>query len=296
MIARIAALAMCALISCGRSVAPDGADDYKPAREDYGRVRGVWIYTAGTQVKAAPGTQLIAADLHFPPATEGKFDLDDIDLFDAEDGTNFGSDPYIQRLTPEGEMVDDDDPVVADDRDYRGIFVWQVPRAVTRVNFGYWGEMLYKNPVTVDADVRVLPEIQVDAVGAERGGAATDAYESRLVMLHVRDSFRTFTPRNYTLFASGAPEEKSLCDINTWVELDGDGRVVTETLQDRAYLLPDRWFLVDYWCANGIQPDTLNIFGQQTPLHVDRPLRASIEARRALTEATPKEHALHRLK
>lgn len=296
MILRVAALALCTLVACSRSVTPDVTNEYRPAREDYGEVRSVWIYAAGTQLKAASGTHLVAADLHFPAATEGKFDLDDIDLFDAQDGTNFGSDPYIQRLTPEGEMVDDDDPVVADDLDYRGIFVWQIPRAVKRVNFGYWGEMLYKEPVTVGVDARVLPELQVDAVGAERGGAATDAYESHLVMLHARNAFRTFTPRNYTLHASAASEEQSLCDINAWIEVDRDGGVVTATLQNRAYLLRDRWFLVEYWCAKGIRPDTLNIFGEQTPLPGDNSLRASIDARRALKEATPEKHALHRLK
>ena len=148
---------------------PDERDShyggYELATEDYGVVFRAYEYNGWSYLEPIDGAKLVAADIEFPP-TDVKFDLDDIDIFDADSGQNFGSDPHIQRLNSDGALVDLDDPEVMDQREFRGIFVWAVPQETKRINFGYWGGMLLREPIELDTTGPVLlePSVRVKSI------------------------------------------------------------------------------------------------------------------------------------
>ncbi|MHB0972174.1 MAG: hypothetical protein ACYC60_20695 [Thermoanaerobaculia bacterium] len=281
---------------CSDIETPDSPPRYTPATSDYGEVIAAWVYPDDGKLSPPPRTKLVAAELRLPPPEGGKFDLDDIDIFDADTGENFGSDPYIQRLTLNGEFVDSDDPEVEAQREYRGIFVWAVPEEVKRVNFGYWGEMLYVEPVPLGSRELNLPHMTVSAISIERAGDASRGYDRYRAVLHAQQSFRNFEPRWYTLVGTRAPKEKDICDSDAWIEVDAARLPVRHEMRERPYVVNDRWFLVEYWCPNGTTPDRLNLFGSHSPLPPVTAPPTPREAYEALEKAPREKHALHRLK
>ena len=239
---------------------------YRPATTDYGKLVAAWEYQGSWPSKVPSDLKLVAAEIELPPPSSGSFDLDDIDIFDADSGEWFGSDPVAQRLTPTGEFVAQDDPEFKDQGAYRGIFIWAVGRNVRRVNFGYWGEMLFKNPVALRPTGRVLPPGPTAVVEAIGPFGSAEGYERHLVLLHGRDWPRGNTPRSYSLYASDAKPKRDICDCDAWLEVDAAGRPVDRLVLARPYYEKDRYFLLDYWCPAGSSPDALNLFGEHTPL------------------------------
>lgn len=241
-------------------------EEYTPARVDYGKVNSVWEYTGGGELKAEPGSILIAADIEFPaPPADDRFDLDDIDIFDADTGRNFGSGPEIQRLTPAGEFVFEDDPEVKDRKDYRGIFVWQVPAGVKRVNFGYWGDMLFIRPFVVQKSGRTIPEATA-AMSALEGGPLAQQSKTYRGILHAINWYRARQPLGYTLLSTAAAEKQAACECEHWIEVDSVFHPIATPVLKRPYVLKDRYFLMEYRCPGGIQPDLLNHLGARSPL------------------------------
>lgn len=243
------------------------AEEYTPAKVDYGKVSAVWEYTGGGELKAQPGSILVAAEIEFPaPAPDARFDLDDIDIFDADTGRNFGSGPDIQRLTPAGDFVFEDDPEVKDRNDYRGIFVWQVPAGVKRVNFGYWGDMLFVRPFVVQkSGGRTIPE-STASMSALEGGATAQQYRTYRGILHAINWYRARQPLGYTLFSTTAEEKQAICDCEHWIEVDSTFLPIRIHVQKRTYVLKDRYFLMQYRCPSDTQPDQLNLYGNRSPL------------------------------
>lgn len=258
-----------------------GTDEYTPAKADYGKVNSVWEYTGGGGLKAEPGSTLIAADIEFPaPAPGDRFDLDDIDIFDADTGRNFGSGPDIQHLTPAGEFVFEDDPEVKDRRDYRGIFVWQVPAGVKRVNFGYWGDMLFVRPFVVQKSGRTIPESSVSMSALEGGPLAPQSKIYRGILRAI-NWYRARQPLGYTLSSTAAAEKQATCECEHWIEVDSVFHPIATPVLQRPYVLKDRYFLMEFRCPGGIQPDQLNLYGNRFPLPPLSPLKlpaATIDA------------------
>ena len=262
---RFAALTISLGMASG-SFADEQPPRYKPATNAYGRVLSAWDYGGPWRVPVPGDLKLVAADIELPAPSGERFDLDDIDIFDADSGEWFGSGPAIQRLTPTGQFVAQDDPEFKDQRAYRGIFIWAVRRTVRRVNFGYWGEMLYRNPVALRPTGPVLPADPTVDVEAFGPFGAAEGHERHLVLLHARDWSRAATPDGYTLFASRADSDRQICDFDAWLEVDAQRRAVDRPVTARPYYEKDRWFLVDYWCPKGSSPDALNLFGEHSPL------------------------------
>ena len=275
---------------------PSGGDQgpkYRPARSDYGKVHSAWEYTGPWHLPIPPDLKLVAADIELPDPPGGSFDPDDIDIFDADSGESFGSDPWIQRLTPEGEFVADDDPAVKERRDYRGVFIWAVSRNVRRVNFGYWGEMLFVHPVALSPTGKVVPKPALEVVSIGPFGAV-ESYERHLALLHARDWSRTMTPANYTLFAPRGASDGDICGCDAWLEVDGAGRPVDGPASARPYYQKERWFLADFWCPSGRSPEALNLFGTHTPLPKAAPPAVPAATLERLAAADRNRYARHR--
>lgn len=272
-------------------------EEYAPAAKDYGKMNAVWKYAGRKQLQASPGHILVAADIQLPAPPDGRFDLDDIDIFDADTGENFGSGPDIQRLTPSGEFVNGDDPEVKDRKDYRGIFVWEVPETVKKVNFGYWGDMLFVKPFPVQKTGRTIPETKVNVVAIESDGPASEQYRIFRGILHASNWYRAMDPSGYTLFSSAVPEKYGTCDWERWIEIDASyRRVIDLPVLKRAYVLPDRYFLIEYWCRMDTQPDALNLYGTHDPLPAFGDLKLPPEITTALQKGHRNEHPRHRMK
>mgnify|MGYP003579613009 CR=1 FL=1 len=284
--------------ACTRRSKPDTPTQnpgaaYKPAQADYGKLRAAWNHPSIPDAVPSAGHKLVAADIELPPP-EGKFDLDDIDIFDADSGENFGSDPLIYGLSDDGRWIDTDDPDYKDRLEYRAVFIWGVPNHVTRVNFGYWGDMLFVKPVVLQASGPVAPSSHVKVISWRRMHPS-GGYNPYVVLLRTHNWFRRMAPNSYTLLASGAPEDRDLCDCDRWVELDARGAPRTDSVTSRAYLEAERRFVVEFWCPQGSIPDQLNLYGSQTPLGKTDNLVMSKEIETALGNAVPEINALHRL-
>jgi len=94
-------------------------------------------------------------------------------------------------------MVGDADPVIQDRPEFRAIFVWAVPFQVQRINFGYWGNMLFVQPVVLAESGPTLPEDRIEASAVHRLSPAegfdrfakgdTAGYDSALTQLRRLD-------------------------------------------------------------------------------------------------------------
>lgn len=267
---------------------------YKPAKTDYGKVLSAWEYQGRWPVEVPADFKLVAADIELPAPEGGRFDLDDIDIFDADSGESFGSDPEIQRLTAAGELVDDRDPAVEEQGPYRGIFVWAVPRGVRRVNFGYWGEMLFREPVPLGKSDRVLPSpaLEVTAIGPF---GVIEGHERHVALLHAREWSRTATPEHYSLFAPTAAAGREICSCDAWLEVDASGRPEERPVATRPYYEKERWFVLDFWCPAGTSPQALNLYGSRSPLPRTAPPALRPETLQRLAVAKKNPTARHRL-
>jgi hypothetical protein len=277
-----------------KEVLVDSGDSpvYKPAVTDYGKVRGAWVYAGDHDVRPAKGYKLVAADIELPP-TDEKFDLDDIDIFNAETDENYGSDPLLYRLTPTGEFVDDQDPEVVNRREYRGIFIWQVPESVAVVNFGYWGEMLYREPVRLANTGLVAPtrDTRVPALGR---GEPEGNYQKYVAVLEASNWYRVDDPILYTLF-SPAGADGTDCDCDRWIEVDASLLPIARTVDELPYVVPKRRFLVEYWCPKDVVPAQLNFLGSKSPLPPVVAVAIPASTLEALRHGHLNSNSLHRL-
>ncbi len=291
----VAALALS--VGCSRTPPspPTAPDAYSPAQSDYGALHRAWHHPVFGDITLEPGFKLVAADISLPPPTEGTFDLDDIDIFDAATGENFGSDPLIYRTTPDGAWVDTNDPVVKDDPNYRGVFVWAVPERVKTVNFGYWGGMLFVRPAAVESSGPQVP-VSTESVVGWQALSPEGEYWRFVALLHVGQWYRNDNPRHFDLIWLAAPSKPTLCSCDRWIETDTNARPISPELLSRPYLEAHRYFLVEFWCPKRVTPDHLNRYGTHWPLPAQRDLQLSAEALAALREAPPDRHALHRLR
>jgi hypothetical protein len=293
---RFGAIAVSLLVatSLTSAAADERFPKYTPATKDRGKTYWAWDYAGAWTATLPPGYKLVAADLALPASPGDPLDLDDIEVFDADTGESFGSGPAIQRLTPEGEFVDENDPAVEARKDYRGIFIWAVRREVRRINFGYWGDMLFTRPVDLRPEGRTVPDpsLEVAAIGPN---GSTDGYDRHLGVLHAVDWSRIRTPARHALHATGGGPAGDTCACDRWIEVDAHGRPVDTPVAARPYYARDRWFLAEFWCPAGRRPDALDVFGDRTALPKAAPPKVDPAARRRLAAAPRNPDARHRV-
>jgi hypothetical protein len=270
-------------VSAPAPAVDDESPDYEPASQDYGHVIAVWNYEGTLSEPPSEGMKLVAAELDLP-APEDSFDLDDIDIFDADTGANYGSGAPLQRLTASGDRVDDEDPDVKNDRAYRGIFAWTVPRTVTRVNFGYWGTMLYVKPTAIRAKGPVVGAPDQTPASFHAAGEAPDDRRCYRLVLHATQWSRVATPQ-FSLIDS-TRETKDDCPQARWIEIDAQGRPIDVPLEGRPHYLDERRFLIEFWCPATLHPDTLSRFRLAlTPLPAETKDALPTETQRRLESA-----------
>lgn len=108
-------------------------------------VNGAWHYTGYSYLSPDPNAaveaRLVAVDVtvsgHRPT-----FDLDDIEIVDGETLVSFGSDPHIEPLTLEGELMPPGKGPVPAPRASRYLLIYGFPKNLDEFRLFYWGQQL----------------------------------------------------------------------------------------------------------------------------------------------------------
>jgi hypothetical protein len=86
--------------------------------------------------------KLVAVDVELTGYT-ADFDLDDIDLIDGVTGENYGSDPQVALLTPDGELAKDEAREwPAAPKPLRVLLIYAAPLSLQSVRLAYWDQDL----------------------------------------------------------------------------------------------------------------------------------------------------------
>lgn len=185
----VACVGACCLACRGRAPGPDDGElkvRHVTPDELPPEVRGAVEDTMRRQSAAADHA---SATIHrayayegyswFEPTAEGKlvavdvelvgytadFDLDDIDLVDGVTGENYGSDPQIALLTPEGDLAKDEArewPPAP--KPLRVLLIYAAPRSLQSVRLGYWDQDLTTRPFPIAGKGPSLPRPERKAV------------------------------------------------------------------------------------------------------------------------------------
>lgn len=105
-------------------------------------IHRAYPYEGYSWFEPAAEAKLVAVDVEFVGYT-ADFDLDDVDLVDGVTGENYGSDPQIALLTPEGQLAKDEArewPPAP--KPLRLLLIYAAPRSLQSVRLGYWGRDL----------------------------------------------------------------------------------------------------------------------------------------------------------
>jgi hypothetical protein len=218
-------------------------------------VKRAWNYQGPATIVANPGFKLVAMELRFT-SIKWRFDPDDLDIIDAADGQNYGSDPQLQRVTWKGEAVGWEDPMFKPDDDLQIIAVWGVPTATQRVKVGYWGATITPT-FTLDASGPVLPERTEAVVGYAVAGLAPDGSTRHLLLIQCSCARSENAPYFAVVDAAG----HTLDELRT-IEVDAALLPISGDPMSRPLWGTRRW-IVEQW---GKVAKEINQFGKRTPL------------------------------
>jgi hypothetical protein len=118
-------------------------------------VHGAYAYSKGyTYLEPIRGAKLVAVDVEFT-GVSADFDLDDVDIIDGASGDNYGSDPEIAFLTPDGSFLTWNPATTP--VPLRTLLIYAVPDTVASIRLSYWGEQLTQVPVPLGVTGLALP-------------------------------------------------------------------------------------------------------------------------------------------
>jgi hypothetical protein len=238
------------------------------------RLLRAWPYAPPPDLEAASNAKLVAIDFELDIPGNG-FDLDDIDILDADSNENYGSDPILQRLNARGEPVAFDDPdVAADNHHFRLLGVWAVPRTTHRVELGYWNASLGA-PITIAGPVDRLRVMEdASTVVAYGVGNPVDGEQVHLLWVECQCS-RVGPHPSYELTTPA-----TLLDEARVIAIEADGTPSTTPITGRPRYGRFAW-LTEYRTPPGTRVTGANRFGERTPLRSLRrfePTPAQLEA------------------
>ncbi len=107
-------------------------------------VRSAYDYKGYSYLEPVEIAKLIAVDVEFS-GYDADFDLDDVDIIDGKTGVNYGSDPHMALLTPEGKIEPDESKWPQAPGPLRILLIYAVPKECSSVRLGYWGKDLTSN-------------------------------------------------------------------------------------------------------------------------------------------------------
>jgi hypothetical protein len=248
-------------------------------------VHKVWAYRGPSTITPLEDAKRVAIEMTLEIPKGNHFDLDDLDIIDAADGKNYGSDPQLQRVTARSEPAAWEDPVFTDASPLRFVAVWAVPKETQVLQLGYWGETITER-LTLGTPGPTLPEYS-EAVVAYGTAGRKPSGEMRHLLVVECHCDRTARPPSVQI---AAPGNKLGYPVRA-VEVD-DAMQPLATATERPFYLKRSWVL-EVWADP--EANQLNDFGQRSPLPT-RKLTPSKALLAALEAAPLDEIALAMMK
>ncbi|HWA99589.1 MAG TPA: hypothetical protein VG713_13895 [Pirellulales bacterium] len=202
-----------------------------------------------------PELKWLGVDFELQPLGEG-FEGLDLRAIEARDGTTgklLATVGSVQRLTDDARPADDADPIFAGSDKFRGMLVYEIPKACRTVNLEYHGEALNSQPMHVENCTVRLPNPSLKAVALAKRDVDKPAYLGYLVEIECHDWSRMATPRTLVL-RSLAGDATSQADPDRFIELDENRKPCDSTPGNRPFYPDHRWFLVEFWCPRDAVP------------------------------------------
>ncbi len=104
-------------------------------------LHSAYLYNGPAYFDPMPGVKKIAVDVTFSRFTD-EFDLDDVDIEDADTEENFGSNPHIEFLSSAGKIVPESSLPKGKLSSLHVLLVYVVPPHTKRVRLSYWGAVI----------------------------------------------------------------------------------------------------------------------------------------------------------
>ncbi len=210
--------------------------------------------------------QIIAVDVTFKNYAPG-FDLDDIDLIDADTDDNFGSDPHLEGIVGDGALADIDDPDVwKTPKTVRVLLAYGPPKTTSRIKLSYWGDVITPNAIDLTGTGPQIAKSSIVSSVCWKEGPADDNYDRYLVVLTVQNWYRSKLPEYANLKCNSGING----DLDRFIEIDDDGKPIPRILKGRPYLLTKRRFLLDFWVPKDKIPSSFLYWGESLPLRFER--------------------------
>jgi hypothetical protein len=111
-------------------------------------VHRVFRYDRTGIYKPSADEQLVAVDVEFRKYSKG-LDLDDVDLVDGDTDENYGSDPEIKRLRPDGKLDTNSYDDHAPSKPLRVLLIYRLPKEVASLQLEYWGDRLTEAAIPI---------------------------------------------------------------------------------------------------------------------------------------------------
>jgi hypothetical protein len=146
-------------------------------------VHKAWNYRGPSTLAPDAGAKLVAIEMTIDVPKGNHLDLDDLDIIDAADRKNYGSDPQLQRVTVKSEPAGWEDPVFTESSPVRFIAVWAVPEKTTAVQLGYWGQTLTTGDLTLAASGPALPDSTERVVAHGTAGRTASGQTRHLLVV-----------------------------------------------------------------------------------------------------------------
>lgn len=204
--------------------------------------------------------QLVAVEVTLRNYSSG-FDLDDIDILDAE-GENYGSDPALYGVLADGQLADIDDEGVRHEKNsLRVLLVYYVPIKVKAIQLAYWSRNITIGTTALTNAGPVIPSDRiVFAKGLAVGKTVRDD-DQYLVFLKVQNMPRGVASRYYFIRCSGT----DTLGLARSIEVDESMRIpkLTRTLPP---FVPQRFFLLEFVLKAGCTPNALSTIGINQPI------------------------------
>jgi hypothetical protein len=125
-----------------RAVEATAARQSIAARRMTTTVHRAYDYKGYAWHQESPEGKVVAVDVEFAGYSPA-FDLDDIDLIDGDTGENYGSNPEVALLRPDGTLpVDEKKEWPAAPNPLRLLLIYSAPRTMKAVKLSYWDQAL----------------------------------------------------------------------------------------------------------------------------------------------------------
>lgn len=122
-------------------------------------VHRVYEYHGYPSIDALDTARPIAVDVEFREYDRG-LDLNDVDIIDGESNENFGSNPFIARLTLQGEISSkpEDSSWPENLEPMRVLLIYAFPAKANTIKLSYLGKELTAKPITIAGEGPALPK------------------------------------------------------------------------------------------------------------------------------------------